>query len=369
MTNGMLNILLADDDEADRILFRRCLQKAGLPFACTETVTLEDAIRACGNRHFDCAVLDYRMPGYDGLEGIAILHQRYPHLPIVMLTGRGDEVVATEAMKRGATDYIPKRRMEPELTRRVIEGAIQSAALRRKVAQEQEELRHFAAGLVQDLKTPIQAVTTFASFLSQDVKDAPLDEELRERLDGHCAAVVAASRRLNALIDALHGYTKADAGANFDSVNMNRVLGEAIDALKPLIEQRQAKVTSDDLPTAFGNAAQLELLLEQLIDNAIKYCDAPAPSVHVTARRHKSAWVFAVNDNGVGVPEGHRRQVFEPFRRSPDAVRYEGAGLGLATCRRIVERHGGAIWCEGRPEGGSTFLFSLPTFLEQLVRH
>jgi len=364
MTNGMLNILLAEDEDGDRILFQRCLQKSGLPFACTETPTMEDAIRACDAGEFDCAVLDYRMPGGDGLEGISILHRRYPNLPIIMLTGRGDEAVATEAMKRGATDYIAKRRLEPELTRRVIEGAIQSAALRRRLAQQQEELKNFATGLVHDLKAPIQAVATFASFVLDDIEKAADDKSLRKKLGGHCAGVMAASRRLDALIDALYGYTKANVSANFDTVDMNAVVQEAVKALQPVIEQRHAKVSCGKLPAVNGNAPQLGLLLESLIDNAIKYCDDPVPSVEVAAARNKSAWVFAVNDNGIGIPENFHRQIFEPFRRLPDAVRCDGAGLGLATCRKIVERHGGAIWCEPRSAGGSTFFFSLPTALE-----
>jgi DNA-binding NtrC family response regulator len=145
VAHGRLNILIADDDEGDRKQLRRALEQAGLSCECVETRSMNEAQEACDKCVFDCAIVDYRMPGYDGLHGIAALHQRLPHMPIIMATGQGDERVAAEAMKRGASDYIPKSQINKASIRRVIENALDKATLRRKVAEQREDaLRRFA---------------------------------------------------------------------------------------------------------------------------------------------------------------------------------------------------------------------------------
>src|SRR5690242_15261299 len=138
-TGGVLNILIADDDDGDRKLVARALKAAGLECECIETGSMQEAIAACENRTFDCAIVDYRMPGADGLQTIAALHQLLPHMPIIMATGVDDELVATEAMKFGATDYIPKMLIQPEPIRRIVENSLLNAAMRRDLARQRED--------------------------------------------------------------------------------------------------------------------------------------------------------------------------------------------------------------------------------------
>jgi signal transduction histidine kinase len=359
MTDSTLNILITDDDAGDRAQVRRLLNQSQLACECVETTSMTDAFAACNERKFDCAILDYRLPGCDGLEGISSLHDKEPYMPIVMLTGKGDEHIATEAMKRGASDYLPKARVDPVLIKRVIESAVEKSALRRKVDQQRRELEKFASGLVYDLKSPIAAMQTFARFIEEDVRAPTTD---KNRIAMHCQAVALAGRRINTLIDALYAYTKADAHSTFEPVDVTAALEDAVAALRVLIKERGAKVTHGELPFAIGNGPQLAQLLEHLIDNAIKNCDGPTPKVHVSAaHNHGNAWLFRVKDNGVGIAEEFRQHVFEPFRRLPYAGCYDGSGLGLATCRKIVERHEGRIWCESEDGKGTTFFFTLPT--------
>src|ERR1035438_2134795 len=120
MPQNTIDILIADDDAGDRKQILRALKQGGLPCTCTETVSIEDALQACERRAFDCALVDYRLTGEDGLTGITILHQRLPDMAIIMVTGQGDEMVATEAMKRGASDYMPKKHVEAQSIRRTI---------------------------------------------------------------------------------------------------------------------------------------------------------------------------------------------------------------------------------------------------------
>src|SRR5258708_6036088 len=119
MEPGRLNILIVDDDEGDRKLVRRALNRTGLAHDCVEAVSIEKALQACDAHVFDCAIVDYHMPGQDGLCGIAALHERLPYMSIIMATGQGDEAVATEAMKRGASDYIAKTNIHSDRITRV----------------------------------------------------------------------------------------------------------------------------------------------------------------------------------------------------------------------------------------------------------
>src|ERR1700692_1310482 len=119
-----LHFLIVDDDEGDRKQINRAIHQSMPPSSCTETATLIEALAACEQSGFDCALIDYQLPGDDGLNAISALRERFPFLPIVMSTGQGDEMVAIEAMKRGASDYIPKSKIDPESIRRVIESGL-----------------------------------------------------------------------------------------------------------------------------------------------------------------------------------------------------------------------------------------------------
>ena len=126
--HSKLNILIVDDDEGDRGQIRRALKESGLAFECVESVSVEQALALCELSAFDCAIVDYRLPGRDGLDGVASLHRRLPYMSIIMATGQGDANVATEAMKHGASDYIAKAQVTGNSLRRIIENALEKAA-------------------------------------------------------------------------------------------------------------------------------------------------------------------------------------------------------------------------------------------------
>jgi PAS domain S-box-containing protein len=127
------------DDEGDRKQVRRALKQFGLLYECTETASIAEALAACADCAFDCVIVDYRMPGNNGLRGIAALHERYPYISIIMATGDGDEAVATEAMKNGASDYISKKHIRAETIGNIIESAVAKTALRQRTARQREE--------------------------------------------------------------------------------------------------------------------------------------------------------------------------------------------------------------------------------------
>jgi light-regulated signal transduction histidine kinase (bacteriophytochrome) len=352
----MLNILIADDDEGDRKLVIRALKEAAISFQYAESVSVEEALSACDKSLFDCAIIDYRMPGNNGLFGVAALHERLPFMPIIMATGQGDEKVATEAMKLGAADYIAKRDINAKSIAHIIENAVEKNTLRRKVAEQREELENFARVLVHDLKAPIRSIQGFVRYIERS--NAQCEPE---KADEYCRLVFQAARRMDVLIDTLRQYTQADKPVVFEAVEMDRVIKAALFNLHDSIDARGARITHGELPAVLGDASQLTQLLQNLIANGIKYCEAEKPSMRVTAEpQDANTWLFTVKDNGVGIPEEYYESAFEAFRRLPNSANQEGTGLGLATCKKIIERHGGAIRCASKNGEGTSFFFTLP---------
>jgi signal transduction histidine kinase len=353
MSGTTLRILIADDDEGDRRQIKRAIHQAGLVCECAEALSTEQALEICEQSQFDCVIFDYRLPGQDGLAGISALLERFPHLPIIMSTGQGDEMVAADAMKRGASDYIPKSSVNALSMHRIIANVIEKASLRRKVRQKQEELEIFARVLVHDLRAPAAAIQTFSMRIAERLASGQPEKALE-----YANWVFQTAERMNLLIETLHRYTTADAKVTFEPVEMNRVLQEALANLEDLIQERGVKVTASNLPAVLGNAPQLIQLLQNLIGNGIKFCDNPVPSIHLDASQSEGgAWLVSITDNGIGIPESQLKRVFEPFIRLNG--KRKGSGLGLATCKKIVERHGGSICCESKLGSGTTFFLTL----------
>lgn len=349
-----LKILLADDDDGERAQVKLILQQAYPSCVCVDTPSVVDALEACEQASFDCAIVDYKLTGQDGLAGISSLHERFPYLAIIMVTGQGDEMVATEAMKCGASDYMTKKRFSADSIRRSVENAVSKLTLMKTVAKQREELEVFSRVLVHDLKAPIHSVLGFAALIIDSIHEGNI-----ETAAFYSARVSKSVERMNTLIDTLYRYTSAEGKVMFEPLEMEHVMTDTLLNLQNLVGERGARVTYGDLPVVTGTA-QLTQLLQNLIGNGIKYSEAEIPLVHVDARPQAgNLWLFSVKDNGIGIPEKDFQQVFEPFHRLRSEAKYEGTGLGLATCKKIVERHGGSISCESKEGEGSTFFFTL----------
>lgn len=351
-----MNILIVDDDEGDRRLLRRAIKQSGLEAECTETVTIEDALQACAGQTFDCAIVDYRIPGMDGLAGISALKEGCPHMGIIMATGQGDEMVAADAMKRGASDYIPKALITAASLNRTVTNAIEKEALRKKVGQQHAELTTFARTLVHDLKSPLGTMRGFAQIIQRDLKKGDLEDASE-----YCDLIVQGANRMGALIDALYQYAAAGKPFEFKPLAMDRVIEDTLNNLETLMKDRGATVAASALPAVNGHGPLLAQLLQNLIANGIKYSRV-APQIQIAASlRSSNDWVFSVKDNGIGIDPRFFDEIFEPFKRlHGNGGEFEGSGLGLATCKKIVEVHGGEIWCESQEGEGTTFFFTLP---------
>ncbi|WP_394354377.1 sensor histidine kinase [Haloterrigena gelatinilytica] len=147
---------------------------------------------------------------------------------------------------------------------------------------------------------------------------------------------------------------------DFESVDSEAVLEQATENLKMAIEEREASITSDELPTVCGDERQLIQLFQNLLDNAITYAGDAPPPVHVSAERRDGEWLFSVRDGGIGIDPEKTEDIFEVFNRLHAPDEYEGTGICLAICKRIVTTHDGRIWVESDPGEGTTFFFTIP---------
>ena len=218
------------------------------------------------------------------------------------------------------------------------------------------ELRQFAYGASHDLREPLRTINVYSEMLKRDG-----DIRLNEKNAEYLGFIAASARRMSQLVDALMEYSMAGeaAGDSHGLVKMDEVLRTTLENLSGSISESQAVITFDGLPGVAGDEVYLGQLMQNLIGNALKYRREDAPRIHVSARKQGEEWVFSIADNGQGIAAPYQAQVFNLFARL-HGQNYPGSGIGLATCRRIVERYGGRIWVESEENRGSTFYFTLP---------
>jgi light-regulated signal transduction histidine kinase (bacteriophytochrome) len=238
-----------------------------------------------------------------------------------------------------------------------------NAALEQRVEERTAELRLSIAELQQfayvashDLKEPLRTMATFAKLLS---------EQYKERLDGEAATfidhIVDGARRLDSLLNDLLTYSThvnkpCQVAALCDS---EAALAGVLMMLNALIRENDALITHDPLPQVPADFNELVQLFQNLIGNGLKYRRTEAPRIHVSAQQRPGDWLFSVRDNGLGIEPKYYNQVFGIFKRL-HGREYPGNGIGLAICKKIVERRQGRIWVESEPATGSTFYFTIP---------
>jgi PAS domain S-box-containing protein len=218
------------------------------------------------------------------------------------------------------------------------------------------DLKQFAIAASHDLREPLRTVSTYAQLLIQASRKGRTEEaELALKF------IVEANERMDRLLNDLLSYTQLnlDAGDFAERVDLNAVLRQVIENLKTTMDENHAAVTYGDLPAIRGREGYIIQLFQNLIENAIKYRSERPPTIHISAQRSGGSWQVAVADNGMGIEPEYRQQVFEVFKRL-HGNQVSGTGIGLAICRRVVERSGGRIWVESEAGKGSTFHITLP---------
>jgi PAS domain S-box-containing protein len=227
-----------------------------------------------------------------------------------------------------------------------------------ELARSNRELEQFSYIASHDLQEPLRMVGSYTQLLEQRYA-AQLDDDAREFI----RYAQEGAARMRQLIDALLAYSRIDTrGEPFRPTSMGQVLALALANLRESISEAKAEVTSGPLPEVEGDPVQLSQVLQNLIGNAVKFRGSTPPHIRVTAERRGPDWRFAVHDDGIGIAPEYQERIFVIFQRLHSREEYPGTGIGLAVCKKVVERHGGKLWVEssGRPGEGATFYFTVP---------
>jgi DNA-binding LacI/PurR family transcriptional regulator/signal transduction histidine kinase len=264
---------------------------------------------------------------------------------------------AEEALEKGyaKVEMLVKERTA-ELQQEIIERRRAEEALAQQAQELALSLEQFAYVASHDLQTPLRQVASYAQLL-QERYGGKLDEDADEFI----GYAVEGAARMHRLINDLLAYWKVTTHAgSFSLIDCAAVLNQVLFNLRSAIEECGATVTQDDLPTVMADPFQLALVFQNLIDNAIKFHSDRLPEIHVAVERTDGQWLFSVRDNGPGIESQYFERIFMVFQRLHTQGEYEGTGIGLAICKKIVERHQGRIWVESALGHGSTFYFTIP---------
>ncbi len=248
-----------------------------------------------------------------------------------------------------------------------ISGAIAIARLYALRVEIEDELRRSNADLEQfayvashDLQEPLRMVASYMQLLRRRYADK-LGDDAQDFIE----FAVDGAQRMQRLIDDLLAYSRIGTrGSPLEPTDSGEALLRAIDILEPRIDDRDADVSHGRLPRVKGDSGQLVQLFQNLLSNAIKYSQR-RPRIRVEAEAVDDGWRFSVSDNGIGIESQYNDRIFELFRRLHGRDEYSGTGIGLSICKKIVERHGGAMWVESEPGDGSTFYFTLQPVEEE----
>jgi PAS domain S-box-containing protein len=237
--------------------------------------------------------------------------------------------------------------------RRVVEERIQRQT--EELERSNRELQEFAYVASHDLQEPLQMVSNHVQLISRRYRDK-LDQDANEFID----FALEGTDRLKSLISDLFAYSKiGTSGRGFAPVEMATAFVRVMETYQPIIDDCKGSITHDDLPVILGDDEQMVQLLQNLIDNSIKFRSKEPPLIHVGARQLSERWLFFVRDNGIGIHPQYTERVFVIFQRLHSRDDYPGNGIGLAISRKIIERHGGHIWVDSEPGKGATFYFTL----------
>jgi signal transduction histidine kinase len=393
-------ILLVDDQAENLMALEAVLASPGHELVTAASGT--EALRCLLENDFAAILLDVKMPDMDGFETAALIRERERsrHTPIIFLTGMKSEEHLFRGYYVGAVDYLFKpivpdvlrskvavfvelyrknellirqaealRQKYAELERLIIERRRAEEDVRRlnvelekrveertaELSRSNDELRQFAYIASHDLQEPLRTVASYTQLL---------EKRYRSQLEGDAldfmGYIVEGVHRMHALLGDMLNYSRASEKEQElrTPVDTAFVLEGAVRNLEAAIRDSGAKITSENLPVVYGDRAQLVQVMQNLIGNAIKYRSSEPPRIFVSGEPEGRFWRVSVRDNGIGIDPQYSERVFGIFKRL-HGKEVPGTGMGLAICKKIIERHGGRIWVESEPGKGSSFHFTI----------
>ncbi|RUT08969.1 hypothetical protein DSM106972_010220 [Dulcicalothrix desertica PCC 7102] len=392
-----LKILVVDDDEVDRMTVRRALYNAGVLAVLSEVDTCSEAIKLVHTNSYDCVFLDYRLPDGDGLTLISQLRAENIKVPLVVLTGQSDELIAVELMKAGANDYLSKSQVSSETLAQVLRNAIrvyraemqaEQAMLQLResnkiLVQKNQELEQqqkliqqqniklkeasqlkskFLATISHELRTPMNAIIGFSQFLLRP-KFGTLSDSQRDMVQ----RILNNGKHLLGLLNEVLDFSKIESGQLelkpqiYDILTVvNSTIGEM--TAQASMKKLSLSVTNKlDDSIVYSDPLRVKQIVANLLSNAIKFTKVGAINIEVEAV-NENRIAISVHDTGIGIDSNETDNIFEVFRQIDQAINreYPGTGLGLAIVKALVNMMSGTIHVESELGNGSTFRIEIP---------
>ena len=356
-----IRVLVVEDNASDSELMLHALKNIGYESECEVVQSADEFTDRIRKNEFDIILADYRLPGWNGMETVAMVRQEDLDIPVVLVSGALGELKAVECIKQGAADYVLKDNLArlPQAVRRAIEEKDLREENRRtqeELARSNRDLEQFAYVASHDLQEPLRMVATYTQLLAERYQG-----KLDENADKYIHYAVEGALRMQELVKDLLAFSRV--GRKQETVrdmDCNLVLRNVIANLQSLIQESGARINYEALPVLVSDPSELLQLFQNLIGNAIKFRRAEPPEIRITAKKNKKEWLFSVEDNGIGIAPQHVEDVFVIFKRLHTREEYPGSGIGLAICKKIVEHNQGQIWVESQPGLGSRFYFTWP---------
>jgi signal transduction histidine kinase len=363
-----LRLLVVEDSQSDAEIQVAELRRNGFDVSVDITDTGDRVREFLTTTSYDLILADYNLPNFKGMETLDILREKNLSIPVILVTGALNSETAVECVKQGVTDYVLKDHLARLSTS--VRRALEETRLRQERARAQEQLaqkveelarsncdlEQFAYVASHDLQEPLRMVAAYTQLLAERYRG-----KLDETADRYIGYAVEGATRMQALLEDLLAFSRVGRnGFMRKPIDANVAIDEAQRNLMIAIKEQGVTVTRGTLPTIVADRVHLVQLFQNLIGNAIKFRGQDAPRITVAAEKQGEDWAFSVSDNGIGIAPEHRDFIFKMFQRLHTRAEYPGNGVGLAICKKIVERHGGRIWVESELGYGSTFRFTFP---------
>jgi signal transduction histidine kinase len=363
-----LRVLLVEDNALDAELVVRALRRDNFD---VHVVIVQDEgsfAEALRTHSPEVVLADYNLPNWKGMEALDVLRRQNLDIPMILVSGALGDVTAVECIKQGATDYVLKDGLArlPEVVRRALKEKYERGLRRQaevdlakkadELARSNADLEQFAYVASHDLQEPLRMVAAYTQLLSERYRG-----KLDENADKFIGYASEGALRMQVLIQDLLAFSRIGrANGTYTMVDCNSVLEELSKTLGPAIEEAGAVIHYGNLPAIWADRTQIAQLLQNLIGNAIKFRGEKAPDISIEALKNGELWEFSVADNGIGIAPEFADNIFVVFQRLHARTEYPGNGIGLAICKKIIERNGGKIWVESEAGSGATFKFTLP---------
>jgi len=369
-------ILVVDDEKPIRDFLYQALTRLG-GFVVELAENGEEALKKIEKEDFDLVLTDMKMPTMDGLQLISEIAKFKPETLMVLLTGHGTIESALEAMKRGASDYLPKPINLDEMLmrlRKVLEERQRFISLKDYAAELEranQELKkidemksEFVSVASHELRTPLAAIKNAVQLMLQG-KTGEINENQTKFLSMAERNINRLTSILNSLLD-LSRIESGKIGLKFEEMDLRGSIEFILSSLKPQADGKSIQFKmeiQEELPSVYGDREKLEQILTNLVGNAIKFTpEGGEVSVSAKPSEEEDMVAISVRDSGIGIPEDQLEKVFEKFHQVEDSLRRSitGTGLGLAITKGLVEAQHGRIWAQSEVGKGSTFTFILP---------